>query len=80
MKSTNLVTMIVAVLFVCHDIIAQRTEVSHTGWSRNAVIYEANIRQSTPEGTFNAYSRQLPRLKSRGAGHHLGDAYPSNIP
>jgi len=66
MKSTNLVTMIVAVLFVCHDIIAQRTEVSHTGWSRNAVIYEANIRQSTPEGTFNAYSRQLPRLKSLG--------------
>jgi alpha-amylase len=66
MKSANLATVIVAVLFVCHGMVAQRTEVSHTEWSRNAVIYEANIRQSTPEGTFNAYSRQLPRLKSLG--------------
>jgi glycosidase len=35
-------------------------------WSRNAVIYEVNIRQYTPEGTFNAFSSHLPRLKKLG--------------
>jgi alpha-amylase len=33
-------------------------------WSRNAVIYEVNVRQYTPEGTFAALDRQLPRLDS----------------
>jgi alpha-amylase len=69
MKRTKLLTMIVAALFACHgmeSMAAKRTEVNHTEWSRNAVIYEANIRQATPEGTFNAYSKQLPRLKNLG--------------
>lgn len=35
-------------------------------WTRSANIYEVNIRQYTPEGTFNAFSRHLPRLKSMG--------------
>ena len=26
-------------------------------WSRNASIYEVNIRQYTPQGTFNAFDR-----------------------
>lgn len=42
------------------------TSVKHVRWSRDAVIYEANIRQSTPEGTFNAYRHQLQRLKRLG--------------
>lgn len=33
-------------------------------WSRNAVLYEINVRQYTPEGTFAALDRQLPRLDS----------------
>ena len=33
-------------------------------WSRSAVIYEINVRQFTPEGSFNALDRQLPRLDS----------------
>jgi glycosidase len=33
-------------------------------WSRNAVIYEVNVRQYTPEGTLAALDRQLPRLDS----------------
>lgn len=32
----------------------------------NAVIYEVNIRQYTPEGTFQAFSKHLPRLKELG--------------
>jgi glycosidase len=35
-------------------------------WTRSAVIYEVNVRQYTPEGTFNALQRHLPRLDSLG--------------
>jgi len=35
-------------------------------WSKNANIYEVNIRQYTPEGTFNAFAEHLPRLKEMG--------------
>ena len=46
---------------------AEPTTVNHPAWADNAVIYEANVRQYTPEGTFTAFSRQLPRLKQLGA-------------
>lgn len=42
------------------------TTVKHPDWSRNATIYEVNVRQSTPEGTFKAFEQQLPRLKDLG--------------
>lgn len=35
-------------------------------WSKNANIYEVNIRQYTPEGTFNAFDAHLPRIKEMG--------------
>lgn len=35
-------------------------------WAKNAVIYEVNIRQYTPEGTINAFSDHIPRLKEMG--------------
>ena len=40
--------------------------VSHPEWSKNAVMYEVNVRQFTPEGTFNAFAEHLPRLKELG--------------
>lgn len=39
---------------------------THPEWSRNAVLYQLNTRQFTPEGTFRAAQAQLPRLKSLG--------------
>lgn len=39
---------------------------SHPAWSRKSVIYEVNIRQYTPEGTFAAFQQHLPRLKDLG--------------
>jgi glycosidase len=39
---------------------------SHPPWSRNAVIYEVNVRQYTPEGTLGAFRRHLPRLQRLG--------------
>ncbi|HEX8694468.1 MAG TPA: alpha-amylase family glycosyl hydrolase [Longimicrobium sp.] len=38
----------------------------YPAWSRSAAIYEVNVRQYTPEGTFAALERHLPRLDSLG--------------
>lgn len=38
----------------------------HPEWGYNAVIYEVNIRQYTPEGTFAAFEPHLSRLKDMG--------------
>ena len=35
-------------------------------WHKNAVIYEANVRHMTPEGTFTAMESHLPRLADMG--------------
>ena len=35
-------------------------------WAIGANVYEVNIRQYTPEGTFQAFSKHLPRLKEMG--------------
>ena len=35
-------------------------------WAKCATIYEVNIRQYTPEGTFVAFQNHLPRLKEMG--------------
>ncbi len=41
-------------------------KVSHPEWVKNATIYEVNIRQYTKQGTFNAFTEHLPRLKEMG--------------
>lgn len=41
-------------------------ELKHPEWAKNATIYEANIRQFTPEGTFKAFEAHLPRIKAMG--------------
>ena len=35
-------------------------------WTHNTNIYEINIRQYTKEGSFKAFSKELPRLKDMG--------------
>jgi glycosidase len=45
---------------------ARADTLSHAPWSRNAVIYEVNVRQYTPEGTLGAFQRHLPRLEQLG--------------
>lgn len=40
--------------------------INHPEWTKSANIYEVNIRQNTPEGTFNAFREDLPRLKEMG--------------
>jgi len=40
--------------------------IKHPEWSRNATIYEANIRQFSKEGTFSEFEKYLPELKNMG--------------
>ncbi len=44
----------------------QDTIVDPMDWVKNANIYEVNIRQYTPEGTFKAFGAHLPRLREMG--------------
>lgn len=41
-------------------------QVTHPEWTKNAAIYEMNVRQMTPEGTFTAAMEHLPRLQELG--------------
>lgn len=45
---------------------ALTSTVKHPAWSKDAVIYEVNIRQHTQEGTFEAFEKDIPRLKNMG--------------
>lgn len=53
---------VIFVLFFLNSI-AQNT---HPAWSTQSNIYEVNLRQYTPEGTFKAFEKHLPRLKKMG--------------
>lgn len=75
MKTNLIFTLCCAFLFACSNTPkekAAQTEksnseaVGHAEWSKNATIYEVNIRQYTPQGTFNAFGESLPRLKDMG--------------
>lgn len=41
-------------------------KIKHPEWSKNSTIYQINTRQFTPEGTFRAAEKHLPRLKDLG--------------
>ena len=41
-------------------------ELKHPEWSKNATIYELNVRQFSKEGNFKAVENALPRLKDMG--------------
>ena len=45
---------------------AHRFTVRHPEWAANATIYEVNVRNYTPEGTFRAFAAHLPRLAAMG--------------
>ncbi len=45
---------------------AEPFRVEHADWVSNAIIYEVNVRQYTPEGTFKAFEQHLPKLKDLG--------------
>jgi glycosidase len=70
MKRYNLILILALLLGACTN--SPKTEKSTAtaenplAWSEDAVMYEVNVRQFTPEGTFNAFAEHLPRLKELG--------------
>lgn len=68
-QSVTLLIIIISIFAAC--LTAEKTErkkseVNHPDWTRNAVIYEVNVRQYSPEGTFKAFEKDLQRLKELG--------------
>jgi glycosidase len=56
-------------------------EIANAAWTADAVLYQINTRQFTPEGTFAAAQKQLPRLAAMGVDiiwlmpvHPIGEA------
>lgn len=45
---------------------AQPAQHPHASWTRNASIYEVNVRQYSAGGGFKAVAKELPRLKRMG--------------
>jgi glycosidase len=68
----TIVILVALTIFGCStkspkkEVIPFVSEVVHPDWSKNSVLYEVNVRQYTPEGTFNAFAGHLPRLKKLG--------------
>ncbi|OFX28898.1 MAG: alpha-amylase [Bacteroidetes bacterium GWF2_42_66] len=69
-KKLNIILFFVlsVALFACNNQpqAVQSKSVVQPEWAEDAVLYEVNIRQYTPEGTFNAFAEHLPRLKELG--------------
>ena len=67
LKNLFIIPLLALALFACQP--AVKTNPVTTGipeWTKNSVLYEVNIRQYTPEGTFKAFESHLPRLKELG--------------
>ena len=66
------IVLIIAIFFSCNnkseckDETVYKSNVVHPEWVADANIYEVNIRQYTPEGTFAAFEEHMPRLKEMG--------------
>jgi glycosidase len=68
MKNSILLLSIVILLASCQKNKPEETTLvnGHPSWIMQGNIYEVNVRQYTPEGTFNAFAKHLDRLKDMG--------------
>ena len=60
------ILFLLLILLNCSFSFAQADFYTHPDWANNASIYEVNVRQYTPQGTFKAFEKSLPRLKNMG--------------
>ncbi|MBK7213732.1 MAG: alpha-glucosidase C-terminal domain-containing protein [Bacteroidales bacterium] len=60
------VVCLLALVYSCKTNQTGQQTARYPDWAKNAVIYEVNVRQYTPEGTFKAFEAHLPRLKELG--------------
>ena len=63
------ITAAVLMLYSCKELPSNSTTLTSSAYPdyiRQSNIYEVNVRQYTPEGTFKAFEANLPRLKEMG--------------
>ena len=60
----NLLVIFSMFLLSCSSKIEDKKSVPE--WTKDAIMYEVNVRQYTPEGTFESFSKHLPRIKDLG--------------
>ncbi len=65
-RKTLLLSLLLASIGLSLAVCSALASVEHPDWAKNAVIYEVNLRQYTPEGTFSAFEEHLPRLRQMG--------------
>ncbi|MFY9364433.1 MAG: alpha-amylase family glycosyl hydrolase [Bacteroidales bacterium] len=58
--------LIIVSMVLVNGCAPQQEKEVHPQWIKNAVLYEVNVRQITPEGTFAAFEQLLPRLGELG--------------
>src|SRR6187399_476281 len=72
MKKSFFLFLLPLIIFSCKEkdakpiIVSEVKPVVHPEWMTQGNIYEVNVRQYTPEGTFNAFAKHLDRLKQMG--------------
>lgn len=64
MKRISIFLSFVLALASCAE--GPRQDGNHADWTYGTSVYEMNVRQLTPEGTFAAAADQLPRLRDNG--------------
>jgi len=67
MKRILLFSLLALLAAACCEQKKPVEKAAHPEWSYNSVVYELNVRQATPEGTFAAAAERLPQLKELGA-------------
>lgn len=67
-KNTLLALLLIVLILGCERTLRPVSTVVYPSWSIDKTIYEANIRQFSEEGTFNAFKERLPELKELGVG------------
>ncbi|MFH1220283.1 MAG: alpha-amylase family glycosyl hydrolase [Candidatus Eisenbacteria bacterium] len=67
-RASPLVGSILFVALAASLALAERpaSQVVHPAWSRDAAIYEVNLRQYSSGGSFKEFEQHLPRLKAMG--------------
>ena len=58
--------LLISILAIAALVSCKQQTPAHPEWTYDSVVYEVNIRQFTPEGTFAAFEEHLPRLKELG--------------
>jgi alpha-amylase len=72
MKKIFFLIALPLIIFSCKSkntkpvVVKDEKAMAHPAWIMQGNIYEVNIRQYTPEGTFNAFAKHLDRLEEMG--------------